>query len=100
MVGQALPLNSVKAAPCCAGLLIRARLVWACVLGIKHGYSSPTPQTNGEGKRFIETCLDAWASWKAWNDCIESNAWQQSFQSYFNTRRPHSALGHRIPLPA
>ena len=67
-------------------------------LGIKHCFIKPYhPQTNGKAERFIQTCLREWAYGRTWNHSTERTAWLSSFLSYYNTRRPHSALGHRPP---
>jgi len=67
-------------------------------LGIKHTYTRPyRPQTNGKAERFIQTCLREWAYGRVWNNSAERTAWLPSFLAYYNTRRPHSALGHQPP---
>ena len=68
------------------------------MLGIKHTYTRPyTPQTNGKAERFIQTCLREWAYGRIWNNSHERTAWLPVFLDYYNTRRAHSALGHRPP---
>ena len=67
-------------------------------LGIKHTFTRPyRPQTNGKAERFIQTCLREWAYGRVWANSHERTAWLPAFLSYYNTRRPHSALGHRPP---
>ncbi|MCM3566312.1 IS481 family transposase [Hydrogenophaga intermedia] len=67
-------------------------------LGIKHCFTQPyRPQTNGKAERFIQTCLREWAYGRTWNNSAERTAWLPAFLSYYNARRPHSALGHRPP---
>jgi transposase InsO family protein len=67
-------------------------------LGIKHTFTRPyRPRTNGEAERFIQTCLREWAYGRTWNTSGEHAAWLPAFLSYYNARRPHSALGYRPP---
>lgn len=67
-------------------------------LGIKHTFTKPyRPQTNGKAERFIQTCLREWAYGRIWANSAERTAWLPSFLSYYNARRPHSALGYKPP---
>lgn len=67
-------------------------------LGIKHCFTQPyRPQTNGKAERFIQTCLREWAYGRTWQHSSECTDWLPAFLNYYNTRRPHSALGHRPP---
>ncbi len=45
----------------------------------------------------IQTCLREWAYGRAWSHSTERTAWLPAFLSYYNARRPHSALGHKPP---
>lgn len=67
-------------------------------LGIKHIFTQPyRPQTNGKAERFIQTCLREWAYGRTWLHSDERTAWLASFLNYYNSRRPHSALGYKPP---
>jgi len=67
-------------------------------LGIRHSFTRPyRPQTNGKAERFIQTCLREWAYARTYNNSAERTAWLPAFLAYYNTRRPHSALGFRPP---
>ena len=67
-------------------------------LGIKHSFTRPyRPQTNGKAERFIQTCLREWAYGRIWANSSERTAWLPAFLSYYNARRPHSALGYKPP---
>jgi transposase InsO family protein len=82
------------------GAAYRSRLfAKAChALGIKHTFTRPyRPQTNGKAERFIQTCLREWAYGRIWQHSDERTAWLPAFLSYYNARRPHSALGYKPP---
>ncbi|MDP3310448.1 MAG: IS481 family transposase [Polaromonas sp.] len=82
------------------GSAYRSRLfAKACqALGIKHTFTRPyRPQTNGKAERFIQTCLREWAYGRIWANSAERIDWLPSFLAYYNTRRPHSALGYKPP---
>lgn len=67
-------------------------------LGIKHTFTRAyRPQTNGKAERFIQTCLREWAYGRIWANSAERTAWLPAFLSYYNARRPHSALGYKPP---
>lgn len=67
-------------------------------LGIKHSFTKPyCLQTNGKAERFIQTCLRDWAYGRTWANSAERTAWLSAFLAYYNARRPHSALGYRLP---
>jgi len=67
-------------------------------LGIKHSFTRPyRPQTNGKAERFIQTCLREWAYGRTWASSNERTSWLPAFLAYYNSRRPHSALGFKPP---
>lgn len=67
-------------------------------LGIRHSFTRPyRPQTNGKAERFIQTCLREWAYARRYANSAERTAWLSAFLAYYNTRRPHSALGYKSP---
>lgn len=82
------------------GAAYRSRLfAQTCqAMGIKHSFTKPyRPQTNGKAERFIQTCLREWAYGRVWSNSAERTAGLPAFLSYYNARRPHSALGHKPP---
>ena len=67
-------------------------------LGIKHCFTRPyRPQTNGKAERFIQTCLREWAYARSYANSAERTSWLPAFLAYYNSRRPHSALGYKPP---
>jgi transposase InsO family protein len=67
-------------------------------LGIKHRFTNPYhPQTNSKAEPSIQTYLREWAYGRTWQHSSQRAAWLQFFLSYYNTRSPHSVLGHRPP---
>jgi transposase InsO family protein len=67
-------------------------------LGIKHSFTRPyRPQTNGKAERFIQTCLREWAYVRSYASSAERTAWLPAFLAFYNSRRPHSALGYKPP---
>ena len=66
--------------------------------GIKHSFTQPyRPQTNGKAERFIQTCLREWAYARSYANSNERTSWLPAFLAYYNSQRPHSALGYKPP---
>ena len=67
--------------------------------GLRHLRTRPyTPRTNGKAERFIQTSLREWAYARAYNTSQERTAVLEPWIADYNTRRPHSAIGHQPPF--
>jgi transposase InsO family protein len=67
-------------------------------LRIRHIWTRPyRPQTNGKAERFIRTCLARWAYAAAYRTSLQRAALLPEWLRYYNTERPHTALGFRTP---
>ena len=67
-------------------------------LGIRHHRTRPyRPRTNGKAERFIQTLLREWAYAVTYQTSQHRNTALSPWLEYYNSRRPHSALGHRPP---
>ena len=67
-------------------------------LGIRHLRTQPyRPRTNGKAERFIQTLQREWAYAAVYNTSDQRGRALQPWLEYYNTRRPHSALGHKPP---
>ncbi len=78
---------------------------WVCTAWqLKRRFTKPgCPWTNGKAERFNRTLLTEWAYAKAWTSNRSRARSLDTFLSFYNTRRGHSALGGRPPtsrLPA
>ena len=71
------------------------------MLGIVYRHSSPYhPQTCGKVERFHQT-LKRWLAKQPTTDTVEEFQGQlDRFRSYYNTERPHRAVGRRTPIAA
>ncbi len=70
-------------------------------LGIRLSHSSPYhPQTCGKVERFHQTQKKWLAKQRAAGTVAELQAHLDRFGGYYNTRRPHRALGRRTPAEA
>lgn len=68
-------------------------------LGIKHLRTQPyRPRTNGKAERFIQTMLRECAYGQAFENSQQRRRALRRWLTYYNNRRPHSALGHQPPI--
>lgn len=68
-------------------------------LGARHIRTRPyTPRTNGKAERFIQTALREWAYAHAFKTSAARTLALGGFTRYYNSERPHTALGHQPPL--
>lgn len=68
-------------------------------LEIKHLRTRPyRPRTNGKAERFIKTLQVEWAYAAVYQDHWQRRRALLPWLSYYNCRRPHSALGHKPPV--
>jgi transposase InsO family protein len=68
-------------------------------LGIKHLRTRPyRPRTNGKAERFIQTMLRECAYGQAFTSSQQRRRSLRRWITYYNWRRPHSALGHNTPI--
>jgi transposase InsO family protein len=71
------------------------------MLGIRHIRTRPyTPKTNGKAERFIQTMLREWAYAIPFSSSDTRAADLARWLSWYNERRPHSALSRRAPTQA
>jgi transposase InsO family protein len=67
-------------------------------LGIRHLRTRPyRPRTNGKAERFIQTLQREWAYAISYDSSWHRRRALLPWLSYYNNRRPHSALGHKTP---
>jgi transposase InsO family protein len=67
-------------------------------LRLRHHWTRPyRPQTNGKAERFIRTTLAGWAYRAAYGSSLRRAAALPEWLRYYNTERPHTALGFRTP---
>jgi len=67
-------------------------------LELKHIRTKPyTPRTNGKAERFIQTMLREWAYAIPFKSSDTRAADLARWLSWYNERRPHSALNRRPP---
>jgi transposase InsO family protein len=67
-------------------------------LEIKHLRTRPyRPRTNGKAERFIQTLQVEWAYAASYQNHHQRAAALGPWLTYYNCKRPHSALGHKPP---
>jgi transposase InsO family protein len=68
-------------------------------LGIKHLRTRPyRPRTNGKAERFIQSMLRECAYGAVYQNSAQRRTALRTWLTYYNCRRPHSALGHQPPI--
>ena len=66
--------------------------------GLRHRRTRPyRPQTNGKAERFIRTLLHEWAYAQAYRRSAFRTAALARYLHFYNTARPHTALGFTTP---
>jgi transposase len=77
----------------------RSHKATCAALGIKHIRTQPyRPRTNGKAERFIQTLQREWAYAVAYDTSWQRRRALTPWLRYYNSRRPHSALGHKTPI--
>ena len=67
--------------------------------GVKHLRTRPyRPRTNGKAERFIQTMLRECAYGQVFTTSQQRRRSLRRWLTYYNCRRPHSALGHNTPI--
>jgi transposase InsO family protein len=70
----------------------------AALAGRRHSRTRPyRPQTNGKAERFIGTLLREWAYARPYRSNAERLEALPTFIDFYNSRRPHTALGGLSP---
>jgi transposase InsO family protein len=66
---------------------------------IEHIRTRPyRPRTNGKAERFIQTLLREWAYAATYRTSRHRARALPAWIDYYNTQRPHGALGHKTPV--
>jgi|SRR5437588_8225868 len=67
-------------------------------LGVRHLRTRAyRPRTNGKAERFIQTLTNDWAHGRIYGSSAERAGALSRWLEYYNFRRPHGSLGHRVP---
>lgn len=78
--------------------LSKAWAAYCTKAGIVHIRTRPyRPRTNGKAERFIQTMLREWAYAAVYRSSEHRRQALPAWLRYYNTRRPHGALGHKTP---
>jgi transposase InsO family protein len=68
-------------------------------LGARQLFTRPyTPRTNGKAERLIQTLLREWAYARPYHTSRHRALALGTYLAYYNTTRPHTALGFKPPL--
>jgi transposase InsO family protein len=71
---------------------------WCATHTIDHIRTRPyRPRTNGKAERFIQTLLREWAYAASYHTSDHRTRALPAWLRYYNTQRPHGALGHKTP---
>ncbi len=81
-------------------MLLLEHLVLLLDLAQPHSLTRPYRPQAGKAERFIQTCLRELAYTRSYANSAERTAWLSAILAYYNTRRPHAALGYSRQLPA
>jgi transposase InsO family protein len=71
---------------------------WCSAHHVEHLRTRPyRPRTNGKAERFIQTMLREWAYVAIYRSSQHRARALPAWIDYYNTQRPHGALGHKTP---
>lgn len=77
----------------------KAWAAWCKSHRVRHIRTRPyRPRTNGKAERFIQTMLREWAYAAVYHSSQHRRDVLAVWLTYYNERRPHSALGHKAPV--
>jgi transposase InsO family protein len=76
----------------------RVWATWCATNRVEHIRTRPyRPRTNGKAERFIQTMLREWAYAVTYRTSTHRARALPAWIDYYNTQRPHGALGHKPP---
>jgi transposase InsO family protein len=76
----------------------RVWATWCATNRVEHIRTRPyRPRTNGKAERFIQTMLREWAYAATYRTSNHRARALPAWIDYYNTQRPHGALGHKTP---
>ena len=80
------------------GYRSKAHAAGIAQLDVRHLRTRPyRPRTNGKAERFIQTLQREWAYAASYDNSLQRRRALLPWLTYYNNRRPHSALGHKPP---